>query len=337
VIRIAAITSVRDTTEVAAARRLVTKCAAGLHFSENATARVALAATELATNLIKHGGGGDILVGSNDEIPGRIDLIAIDKGKGIANLPAAMKDGFSTAGSPGTGLGAVARRAIVFDVYSSATGTAVLCRLDDEERARTPSPLVPSPDQQMHVAGICIPYPGEPEPGDAWGATRTAGAVTIVIADGLGHGGSAAEASVRAVRVFKESQNETTEQIIRAMQEPLRATRGAAVGIARIHLDRAIVEFTGVGNIACNITADVSRRTVSHNGTVGHEMRKVQSFNYPWTADSILVMHSDGLSTSWSLDHYPGLAGRDAALIAAVLYRDHCRGSDDATIVVAKA
>jgi len=50
-----------------------------------------------------------------------------------------------------------------------------------------------------------------------------------------------------------------------------------------------------------------------------------------------LQMHSDGLSSGACVEAYPGLAARDPALIAGVLYRDFGRGRDDATVVVAKA
>ena len=49
-----------------------------------------------------------------------------------------------------------------------------------------------------------------------------------------------------------------------------------------------------------------------------------------------LVMHSDGVSARWSLERYPGLAVRDPSLVAGVLYRDFCRGSDDATVVAVR-
>ncbi|HKO59105.1 MAG TPA: serine/threonine protein kinase, partial [Thermoanaerobaculia bacterium] len=58
---------------------------------------------------------------------------------------------------------------------------------------------------------------------------------------------------------------------------------------------------------------------------------------YPWSPSSILIMHSDGIGTSWTLDSYPGLTQRAPEIIAAVLFRDFCRGTDDATVVVAKA
>jgi len=56
----------------------------------------------------------------------------------------------------------------------------------------------------------------------------------------------------------------------------------------------------------------------------------------PLTLDAMLIMHSDGIGTRWDLERYPGLPQRHPALIAAVLYRDHARGRDDAGIVVAQ-
>ena len=73
---------------------------------------------------------------------------------------------------------------------------------------------------------------------------------------------------------------------------------------------------------------------MSHNGTVGLQARKTQELGYPWPAESVLVMHSDGLQSHWRLEPYPGLVQRDAALIAAVLYRDFARGRDDVSVVV---
>ena len=118
----------------------------------------------------------------------------------------------------------------------------------------------------------------------------------------------------------------------------LRPTRGAAVAITRLHLTVGRADFIGVGNIAGTIvTDDAMRKTVSLPGIVGHEMRKVQSFSYPWLASSVLILQSDGVSANWNAANYPGLMQHEPALIAAVLYRDLCRGTDDATVVVAKA
>ncbi|HEY0159827.1 MAG TPA: SpoIIE family protein phosphatase [Thermoanaerobaculia bacterium] len=326
---------VTDSSEVAGARRVASQCAAALRLSETVAGKAALVATELATNILKHGNGGSILIGSDLSRGTCITLVAIDKGQGITSVPAALRDGFSTAGSPGTGLGAIKRAASLFDLYALPDrGTVVLARIEDETRRTGTEQLPP-----IVVGGVCVPLPGEEYSGDAWTSIASRDEVTIGVADGLGHGISASEASAAAVRVFSEPGERPLERILQDAHGALRPTRGAAVGLARIHHAHGRVDFSGVGNIAGAIVAEegTTRRVVSLNGIVGHEMRKVQSFSYPWTHGSVLILQSDGVSSSWNAANYPGLLQHHPALIAAVLFRDHCRGNDDATVVVAKA
>jgi anti-sigma regulatory factor (Ser/Thr protein kinase) len=333
--RFGRVVRVSDGSEVATARRVAIECAAELRLNETTTAKAALLATELATNLLKHGDGGTIVFGSEEHGTQALSIIALDKGRGIANLNTALRDGFSTAGSQGTGLGAIQRAASFFDVYSLADrGTAVLCRIAADV---IPTPSAPPPNR-ITLGGICIAKPPETESGDAWDAMATRDVVTLSVVDGLGHGAAAATASSAALRVFRESDAHPLERMLADAHAALRPTRGAAVGIARIHASVGRLDFVGVGNIAGTIVADEGvRRVVSSNGIVGHEMRKVQTFSYPWTASSVLILQSDGVSANWNPASYPGLMQHDPALIAAVLYRDHSRGSDDATVVVAKA
>jgi hypothetical protein len=75
---------------------------------------------------------------------------------------------------------------------------------------------------------------------------------------------------------------------------------------------------------------------VSHNGTIGHTARRIRDFEYPVTTPFLVILASDGLSTSWNLDQYPGLRARHPALIAALLYRDFCRHRDDVTVLVVR-
>ena len=87
--------------------------------------------------------------------------------------------------------------------------------------------------------------------------------------------------------------------------------------------------------IAGTILANgATRSTVSHHGTAGHDARRIQEFTYPWEADALLVLHSDGLVSRWTLERYPGLVSRHPTLTAAVLYRDFRRGRDDTSVVV---
>ena len=158
-----------------------------------------------------------------------------------------------------------------------------------------------------------------------------------MIADGLGHGPLAAQASREAVRVFREQAASGPGEILDRMHQAMRATRGAAVGIAEIRFPNRRLHFAGIGNIATSIFADgVSRSTVSMNGTVGHEMRKVQEFEYDFPQGALVVMHSDGLASQWQLSRYAGLATRNPSLVAAVLYRDFKRGRDDVTVLAAR-
>jgi anti-sigma regulatory factor (Ser/Thr protein kinase) len=323
---------VHDATEVAHARRTALTCASALRLSETSSGRAALVATELATNLIKHGDGGTLLFGSNEKA---LAIVSLDKGPGIANVAAALSDGYSTAGSSGTGLGAVRRASAIFDLYTlPGRGTVVFTTIADSAPS-APSIQAPS---RMIASGVCLPKAGEEQNGDAWTAHLSREVVTVAVVDGLGHGPAAATAANAGVRVIAERFERPLEHILQDTHGVLRPTRGAAVGIARVHLPAGRADFIGIGNIAGTIvTDDVMRKTVSLSGIVGHEMRKVQSFSYPWLASSVLILQSDGVSANWNAALYPGLMQHEPALIAAVLYRDHGRGTDDATVVVAKA
>lgn len=334
VIRFDAIVSISESSAVSEVRRAALLRATSVGFDETASGRIALVATELATNIVKHGSAGSILLGADDETH-QLHLLAIDKGRGIASLPAAMEDGFSTAGSPGTGLGAIRRSTTSMTVFSLPDrGTVISCCILANGASSAPkSGALP----RVSVAGICLPKPPEEVSGDAWGGVPSPSDVSIMVADGLGHGFAAATASGAAMRSFHEGPSSSIEEILRTAHSALRPTRGAAVAVARIQHAAGKVEFAGVGNIAAAVVDDGgTRRAVSHNGIVGHEIRKVQMFSYPWRPTAILLMHSDGIGTGWNIDQYPGLRAQPPEVISAVIYRDFCRGTDDATIVVAK-
>ncbi|MDB5097624.1 MAG: serine/threonine protein kinase [Cyanobacteria bacterium RYN_339] len=119
--------SIRHLDDVVMARQQAKQFAARLPFSVEDLARIELAVAELASNLVKHARGGKLLI-SRLEKDGRrgVAIVASDKGPGIANLGDAMRDGFSTAGSFGDGLGAVREHVDRFDIWSEpGVGTRV--------------------------------------------------------------------------------------------------------------------------------------------------------------------------------------------------------------------
>ena len=326
---------VTEQSQIAEARRRASAAATAAGFNETAAGRVALAATELATNLVKHGGGGRLVVGAADH---HVDLLALDAGAGIADLGRALADGYSTAGTAGNGLGALRRLADPFAVVSwPGRGTAMLARVHAAAAAAPAGQAGTADTAAGELAGLVLPRAGEVACGDAWSHADDAEGRTVFVVDGLGHGMDAARAANEAVAQFQRSRHQQPDEIVQSVHGAIRHTRGAAVGVARIQWASATIRFAGVGNIASTFVPQAPgqpvRRMVSHNGIVGHNARKIQSFDYP-CGDGLLVMHSDGIGTSWNLATYPGLLRAHPLLVAGVLYRDFARGRDDATAVV---
>jgi hypothetical protein len=202
----------------------------------------------------------------------------------------------------------------------------------------------PSPARDwFEIGAISVPYPGETVCGDAWAMRASEGRGRLMVADGLGHGLYASEAAARAVDLLNDDRSPGLCELLEDVHLRLRCTRGAAVAIADLDYATGTATFTGVGNIAGSIVSGmdqnqmIRRQMVSMNGTAGHEVRRVQKYDYPLPKDSLVVLHSDGLTTHWSLDKYPGLFSHSASVIAAVLLRDCRRQRDDATVIVLRA
>ena len=325
--------TVTEPSQVGGVRRAVATLASRLGFDDERCGRAAIVATEAATNLVKHAREGVVLLRALESVDGPgIEVLALDRGPGMADFGRCLRDGFSTAGTPGNGLGAIARMSDFADFYSlSPGGTAVLARL------WLGSPL--SADRAGRLVGeaVSVPVAGEEECGDCWATAQEDGRALLLVADGLGHGPFAAEASRAAARVFLANTRLGPAELLQAAHLALRGTRGAAVAVAEIDFDAGVVRFAGLGNIAGFVLDGASRRgLVSHNGTVGHQVGKFQEFTYPFPKGALLVMHSDGLTSRWGLDPYPLLVGHHPALVAGVLYRDFQRGRDDVTVLVAR-
>ncbi|HEY3785499.1 MAG TPA: ATP-binding SpoIIE family protein phosphatase [Steroidobacteraceae bacterium] len=318
-----------ERSEVGEARRAALDLAESLGFDATQVGKVGLCVTEAASNIVKHGASGQIVLRSlSQEGPARLEILALDRGPGIANLHSSLQDGVSTAGSPGTGLGALARSSDAFEIYAPE-GRGTLVRLEIWSK----SPVQP----QLEFGSVCLPKSGETDCGDAWAVQSDRGSHTVMVADGLGHGTDAARAAHAALSVLARRPNDDPAQLIEACHHALKPTRGAAVAVARLPASGQRGSFAGIGNIACRVeTPEARRQLVSHNGTLGHTMRRLQQFEFDFAPGALLIFHSDGLATHWNLGEYPGLANRHPGTIAGVLYRDHERGRDDVTVLVAR-
>jgi anti-sigma regulatory factor (Ser/Thr protein kinase) len=328
-------TSVRipvdDLSRVGEARRAADAIARSCGLDEQARGTLGIVVTEAATNLARHAREGVMLLrDTTDTGPIGVEMLAVDRGPGMQDVDRAFADGFSTGGTPGEGLGAIERQANELDVYTvPGQGTVVVARVyatgDDGHMPRL-----------LDTGVVCVPIDGETACGDGWSVRQDAEHASVLLVDGLGHGPNAAEAADTAAAVFGASADRTPKETVALIHEALRATRGAAVAVAEIRrgAEGASVRVCGVGNtVSAIIGANGSRALPSMNGTAGLNVPAMQEFTQTWNQSDLLVMHTDGITTRWRLDAYPGLRTRDPALVAGVLHRDFSRGRDDATVL----
>ncbi|MBD2519349.1 SpoIIE family protein phosphatase [Nostoc sp. FACHB-973] len=324
--------TITESSQTGEARRVAMALATRLGFQETERGKVGIVVTEVANNLIQHAHSGVVLLRAlKHDLALGIEVLSLDKGPGMVDVDECLQDGFSTGGTLGNGMGAIRRLSELFEIYSIPNqGTALLAHLWS-------NPMPHLPEKILEIGAICLPKQGEDVSGDTWACEIDRRRSLLLVADGLGHGPAAASAASQAVRIFQDHHHRSPGAIVEAAHAALRTTRGAALAIAEIDFEQQSVRFAGIGNIAASIFSFTEHHNlVSHNGIVGHEVRKIQEFSYPWYANGLLIMHSDGLGAKWRLDRYPGLSQKHPSLIAGVLYRDFNRERDDVTVLVAK-
>ena len=327
--------AVASLDQVAEPRRVAQSLALSLGFSEPRVGKVAQVVTELATNLAKHARQGEILLrplhGPDGAAHG-LEVVAIDKGPGIPDVALSRRDGYSTSGTLGHGLGAIERQSDRFGWYTHRTGTAIAATLWRDTGGNGQD------GPRLEIGAAHVSKAGEIVCGDAWSWRARPGRLSLFVADGLGHGLPAYEAANAAIAVFTRSHETGPARLIDDVHAALKPTRGAAVAGLASDLERGTVSYAGLGNISGTILLPTGARQnmVSHNGTAGHAAGRIQEFHYPLPPGAIIVVWSDGLQTQWDLNAYPGLRNQPPGLIAAVLYRDFSRRRDDTTVVVVK-
>ena len=318
---------ISDASSVGEARRAAATLSRELGFDDLQAGRLAIVVVELAKNVWQHARGGELSLAVRDD-PDGVEVIALDKGPGIGDLTRALGDGFSTAGTAGTGLGAVRRQSQHFDVWSApGRGSVVVARV--YIGSETP----PAPTW----ACLNAPKTGEDISGDAAAVVTVGRTRVVLVADGLGHGPDAAAASRAAVGVLQRQPARALDDMLEVMHETLRPTRGAAVSLAIVDGERGTIQFAGVGNVSgFAITDGKSMGFVSSHGTVGANLRKPSLETRTVAPGALFLLASDGVRPKWQVEAYAGLWQRDPALVAGALYRDFNNARDDATLVAVR-
>jgi anti-sigma regulatory factor (Ser/Thr protein kinase) len=339
---------IKDEANVGTARRAVHGFAGDLGFNETELAQIDIVVQEIGMNAARYAtAGGWLHYTTTLGAASGLELFYWDTGPGIYDLDRAIRDGVSTSGSLGSGLGAIGRLMDEFDVYSTLRitsrlslsqrrtfhGTALLARkwvgAQESETAGR--------DEARRFGVWSRSHPGEVENGDAYFIAKRVSQTLLAVIDGLGHGPGAKEAADVVIELLDDWMGEPLDEVLRTAHNALRSTRGAVAGVAIIDEAHARFHYAGVGNIMVRVfNAPEHISPISSNGTLGARLGSLRVWTYPWAAGATLIMASDGVSASWDMGSYPGLLERSPQILAGILMRDYGRNTDDATVLVAR-
>jgi len=328
---------IEDRSFVAFIKREIHMKAVGAKFDETDVGKIDIIVSELTSNLIKYANEGELLyrITSNAEGLPIFEVVCIDKGPGISDTTNAVRDGVSTKGTLGGGLGAMQRMSGLFQLFSVRQwGTVLYSKVAPQVRGWEP----PKPAFELDVRAVCVPKGHEEVCGDGYMIVNTATHTKILFGDGLGHGPNAKEAMDVAENFFLESEDNEPVDIIRRMHEKVRRTRGLVATVAVADKKTNSWHVCGVGNISTRLYSGIEYRNyMAYNGTIGLNIPKsMNSTVIPLERNQHLIMCSDGLTTRWNITAYPSIFKYDPTILAAALYKDFSRGSDDSSILIAK-
>lgn len=333
--------SISELDEVGFVRRFVTQTAGELGFDSIVQEELAIIATELGVNLVKHhavDGQVSIRPFFEDETSG-IEIIASDSGPGIPDVGEAQCDGFSTAGSMGCGLGAVKRLSDEFDIFSSTPdqeglelykngcfeGTIVISRRF----------LTPPKNSVFRHSFRSQPRVAWDPNGDGVVAIGNKHKLLVGVSDGLGHGAKANRSTARVMDTLKKFHHESIPTIFQKLHEGLRGERGAAVALSAIDLEKGVLTHGGVGNVTTRLVGKKKQTLFSTPGICGVEPYHPPKINQcAWNSCSSIWMFTDGLFSRWDLDDHPEFFSLHPALVSFLLMTRLARDNDDATVAV---
>ncbi len=323
-----------DRSHSSVVKKEIHRLAEGLDLPRNRLAKVDIIVAEMISNINKHTPEGELLVKIFQDMQGRtgLELISIDHGPGIENLEEMLKDGKSSTQTLGQGLGAIQRLSDEFDIYSLPDwGTILLSRIfasQGKERKRS----------AIAINTIMLPKKGEILCGDGWKISRNSFEYKLIALDGLGHGPEANKASKAAVDEFITIKQNTPGETIKILHQKIRGTRGAVGMVMHLNTLSNVLSYAGLGNISARIFGhEKNKSIISYNGIIGQSIpNSLHSNQVNLQKNETLIVYSDGLKSRWDLTHLPDILSHDGSIVAAALYKDFSRQTDDLLVIVVK-
>jgi anti-sigma regulatory factor (Ser/Thr protein kinase) len=324
-----------DEASVALLRERVRELAASLALTTVVTGSLVNVASELGHNQLAHARGGSIALRriERDNVPG-IEIIAADRGDGILE-PRRALEGRPRVTVPGErsslgiGLSAVLELADEVDFDTRiGEGTCVWAR------------KFAAPVSRRREVGIYgHPHPGERVSGDHGTFSRLDGALVVGVADGLGHGPQAREASQRAIELLREESSTAIELIVEDCHAALADTRGAVMALARIPEPGGRVETACAGNVSIHLVGPGQSRHVSGPSRVlgaPGQARRAERQEHELGSRDVVALYSDGLVTKTDLEGELDLLREHPIVIAHELVKRFGRDNDDVLVLVAR-
>lgn len=279
--------------------------------------QIALAIAELAANVVRHMGGGNITLreihtGERTGEGAGIEVEAVECAEfGSGTLNRFMEE---------------------LEICSDAGGKArIVCRR-----------WLPGDSSRLTRGAVAFgaatrSYRDLPENGDAFLFKQWDTFALIGVIDGLGHGPCAQTASQSARHYVERHFSEPLEVLFKGADLACRPTRGVVMALARIDLKLAQLTVATVGNIEVRLIGNMQRFNIAvRRGIVGLNAPQAVSTRHPWTSASTLIIHSDGLRTDWDAKDLITVLHKAPGVIAQYLLADRGRVDDDAAVIVAK-
>jgi anti-sigma regulatory factor (Ser/Thr protein kinase) len=320
-----------DEASVSLARDRVRAEGARLGLPPTKIARLVNVASELAHNQLAHARDGHIAL--RPVVRGGIqglEVIAADRGDGIADPARALEGRPSRAGSLGVGLAAVRELAdeVDFDVRLGE-GTCIFARVFSDVQTRG-----------LEVGILGRPCDGERVSGDDAAVVREGDRLLVGVADGLGHGPLAREASMEAARVLRTAPSGAPDSVLAACHKALGKTRGAVMAVCAIDEGTRGLTIASVGNVSVHVYGFGPAKRFDGSSFVlgdhGRAPRRIVTEERRLERAELLVSFTDGVSSRASLEGDRDLLRQHPIQIAQHVLERFGGSHDDALVLVVR-
>jgi phosphoserine phosphatase RsbX len=181
--------------------------------------------------------------------------------------------------------------------------------------------------------------PGQGESGDHYLVCCNQTGILVAALDGIGHGEEAASAAKAAVSILKAGAREPVISLLQRCHEGLRSTRGVVLSLASIDPEHGMMTWLGVGNVQGVLMRAGAQKGSAQEvlllraGVVGSQLPALQAAVLPIAKGDTLVFVTDGVRSEFA----EGLSALEPPQRTAdKILRQHCRGNDDALVLVVR-